>query len=212
MPDHTQEAMLKPIHYLVLPALLACTGGCGAESGDPGPDVHTDVPATPDVTPAPPPADADSVPAAAAVEWTAGDTRVSSSDGSAVLSAVRTARHEGHDRVVFEFESGLPGYRISYIDRPVRQCGSGDEVPFEGDAWLSVVFEPSAAHTEEGRPTIEERARRLDLPNIIELKLICDFEGQVEWVAGVRSPTEYRVLALVEPARVVIDVRHPDGR
>jgi hypothetical protein len=202
---------VKPFHRFVLPALLAFGSSCAAESRDPAPDVHSDVPASPVTTPLPRPGDVDSVPAQAAADWTVDDVTVPSTGGTAVLRAVRTARHEGHDRMVFEFESGVPGYRVSYIDRPVRQCGSGDEVPFEGDAWLSVVFEPSAAHTEEGRPTIEERTRRLDLPNIIELKLICDFEGQVEWVAGVRSPTEYRVLTLVEPERVVIDVQHPDG-
>src|SRR5688572_2350499 len=74
----------------------------------------------------------------------------------AVLKAVRTARHEGFDRVVFEFETAeLPGYRIEYIDKPVKQCGSGNVVNLKGDAWLEVRFYPANAHTEEGKPTVE---------------------------------------------------------
>jgi hypothetical protein len=146
----------------------------------------------------------------AAGHWTAGDTFVDGQvSGSALLRGVRSARHDGFDRIVFEFESASPGYRISYIDRPVRQCGSGEVVPLAGDAWLSMRFEPADAHTAEGAPTIMERSRSPALPNVIELKLICDFEAQVEWVAGVHMPMEYRVLTLHDPTRVVVDIRHP---
>ena len=60
---------------------------------------------------------------------------------------------------LFEFADELPGYRIEYVDRPVRQCGSGDTVPLLGDAWLSLRFYPANAHTEEGQPTVLERQR-----------------------------------------------------
>jgi hypothetical protein len=41
-----------------------------------------------------------------------------------------------------------------------------------------------------------------------ELKLICDFEGQVEWLLGLAARNGYRVLELTEPPRLVVDVRH----
>lgn len=222
MPDRAREGILGTRRFAAAFAAVTLLGAtaCAQGSGDAA-DIEPDVPSAAGAdssapTPVDAPADsaaavaADAVPAEADVRWTSGDTRVEGvATGTAVLRAVRTARHEAFDRIVYEFESAVPGYRISYIDRPVRQCGSGNVVPFEGDAWLSMVFEPSDAHTQEGRPTVAERSRRLDLPNVIELKLICDYEAQVEWVAGVHAPMEYRVLTLREPDRLVVDIRHP---
>ena len=125
-----------------------------------------------------------------------------------LLRDVRTARHEGFDRVVFEFEgNGVPGYHVEYVDRPVRQCGSGEPVPVAGDAWLQVRITPANAHTDAGRPTITERERNLDLPNLKEIELICDFEAEVSWVLGVASPNRYRVLELSNPPRLVVDIK-----
>lgn len=131
--------------------------------------------------------------------------------GVVTLRAVRSGQHANFDRVVFEFDGGqLPGYRIEYIDRPVRQCGSGDAVPLAGDGWLSVRMEPARAHTEEGQATIplSYRPRRVNHTIIKEIVSTCDFEGQVEWVLGVSSPNHYRVMELSNPARLVVDVRH----
>nr|MDQ3805703.1 hypothetical protein [Acidobacteriota bacterium] len=130
-------------------------------------------------------------------------------DGApALLRVVRTASREKFDRVVFEFEGArLPGYHVEYVDRPVRQCGSGEVVPVAGDAWLRVRLTPANAHTEAGQPTVKDRARRLNYPNLKELKALCDFEAEVEWVLGLASPNRYRVLELTNPARLVIDVK-----
>jgi hypothetical protein len=161
--------------------------------------------------PADPPADeaqtsSDSL---ADAPWTVADTRVDRTpSGAATLREVRTARHPTYDRIVLELDGPMPGYRIAYIDRPVRQCGSGNVVPFTGDAWLSITIEPAHAHTEQGQPTVAERERTPGYPNLLELKLICDFEAVVEWVAAVGSPEPYRVFTLDAPARLVIDVRH----
>lgn len=126
----------------------------------------------------------------------------------ALLRAVRTASHERFDRVVFEFAGARPpGYRVEYVDRPVRQCGSGEAVPVAGDAWLRVRLTPANAHTEAGEATVTDRDRRLGYTNLKELKILCDFEAEVEWVLGLASPNRYRVLELTNPARLVVDVR-----
>ena len=126
-----------------------------------------------------------------------------------VLESLRTARNNGYDRIVFEFESGrVPGYQIEYVDRPVRQCGSGQVVPLRGDGWLRIRLEPSQAHDDRGRPTVQDRARTTELPILREMQLICDYEGHVEWVLVVASPNPYRVVELNSPARLVVDVRH----
>lgn len=151
-----------------------------------------------------------SYPQTANGQWTIGAVeRKRGNLAPAVLRAIRTGRHRGFDRVVFEFRGGaVPGYRIEYVDRPVRQCGSGDAVRVAGDAYLRVSLSPAQAHTDAGRPTIGYRELRLRLPLIKELQSTCDFEGEVEWVIGVSSPNRYRVMELSNPRRLVIDIRH----
>jgi hypothetical protein len=139
--------------------------------------------------------------------WTAGLT-AKPGDSMSTLTDVRTAIHDDYERIVFGFgPEGISGYKLEYVDRPVRQCGSGDVVPLPGDAWLSIQLEPAQAHTEEGKPTIAERARTLNYPNMKALRLICDFEGIVEWIVAVSSPNQYRTLELREPPRLVVDIR-----
>src|SRR5437868_7018003 len=53
------------------------------------------------------------------------------------LVAVRVARQEGADRVVFEFSEPVPGYRVAYMPKPIVGT-SGKELPLAGSAALVV--------------------------------------------------------------------------
>jgi hypothetical protein len=168
------------------------------------------LPWIPDEEPAAPPA---ASPDAQGAAWTAGTTRrraaAPAARGVATLSSVRQAANPGFDRVVFEFAGGtVPGYHVEYVDRPVRECGSGRAVPMQGDGWLMVRLEPARMHTDAGTPTVSDRHRRPQLAVLRELRSTCDFEAQVEWVLAVAAPNRYRVLELSEPTRLVVDVQH----
>lgn len=102
----------------------------------------------------------------------------------------------------------MPGYHVEYATRTVRRCGSGDPVSVLGAGRLVVRFEPARAHDDQGHPTLTARERTLGLPALMEMKLICDFEGQVEFVLGVTARALYRVSERVTPARLVLEVRH----
>jgi hypothetical protein len=124
----------------------------------------------------------------------------------AVLASVRTAKHEGFERIVFEFSGeALPGYHVEYIDHPL-QCGSGEAVDLAGNAWLEVRLTPAQAHDDSGQPTIQERERAIVFQMIKEIELTCDFEADVTWVLGVAAAHRYRVIELSAPARLVVDV------
>jgi hypothetical protein len=142
-------------------------------------------------------------------EWTAGLVDIKRSTLKPVtLREVRSARNEGFDRVVFQFDGDqVPGYHLEYIDTPVIKCGSGDPTPIAGQGWLQVRMQPAQAHA-DGKVTVAERERKPKLPVLEELELTCDFEGEVTWVLGVKHPNKYRVMELKEPTRLVVDVRY----
>jgi hypothetical protein len=173
------------------------------------------------VTIPPTPAGADTTPAAAPgtpaapaagtpqENWTAGTTdQVRTVPRPVVLDDVRVGLNAGFDRVVLEFLGGtVPGYRVEYVDRPVRHCGSGDPVRLAGDAWLAITLRGTQAHDEQGQATVSPRERRLQMPILKEYEFSCDFEGEVQVVLGVSSPNRYRVIELQNPTRLIIDVQ-----
>src|SRR5881628_3503059 len=126
----------------------------------------------------------------------------------ALLRAVETGSGPGYDRVVFEFAGdSVPGYHVEYVTAPVRRCGAGEPVALAGAGRLVVRFEPARGHDEQGNPSPAERERATGLPAVKDMKLVCDFEGQVEWVLGVAAAAPYRVSETTAPARLVVDIR-----
>src|SRR5213079_700687 len=86
-----------------------------------------------------------------------------------------------------------PALLRAVVTGAVRRCGSGDPVALAGAGRLVVRFEPARAHDERGNPSPAERERATRLPAVKDMKLVCDFEGQVEWVLGVAAVSPYRV-------------------
>lgn len=126
--------------------------------------------------------------------------------GSAVLRDVRTGDQQSFDRVVFEFEgTTLPDAEIKVVERPI-QCGSGLPVQVAGKVYLQVRLTPAQAHTEEGKPTLANRGRKLSLPILREVRQICDFEGEVTWILGLAERREHKIMELQGPIRLVIDI------
>lgn len=204
---------------LVLLLLLA-TAGC-ASNEPPEPDGSADVPnaQVPSTPPVPLPAPEDTAAVAPSVPlgdddaWTTEPVAVLGSRlgaEPATLRAVRTAAQDGFDRLVFEFEGEtVPGYDVHRIDPPVLACAGEDTYEVAGAAWLTIRLLPARAYdAETGTQTVEDRDRTLGLPAVQQLTNVCDFEGQVEWVAGTAAADSFRVQELTDPVRIVVDVMH----
>ena len=126
-----------------------------------------------------------------------------------ILRALRVGEQPGADRIVFEFDGdGLPAWSISYVDRPVYECGSGHVVRLPGDAWLQVRFMGAQAHTAQGESTTGPKLRAFGMTNLVALARVCDFEGEVTWVAAVKRPAGYTPRVLDAPARLAVDLAH----
>ncbi|WP_426756582.1 AMIN-like domain-containing (lipo)protein [Myxococcus sp. Y35] len=143
-------------------------------------------------------------------EWTTEPVQLKRSTAQAVtLRSVRAGTHADFDRVVFEFDGPqVPGYQLQYVDKPIIQCGSGDETPVAGQAWLQVTLTPARGHDDQGRATVAALELKPRLPTLLELVRTCDFEAEVTWVLGTKARGEYRVMALRDPTRLVVDVKH----
>jgi hypothetical protein len=60
------------------------------------------------------------------------------------LTAVRTGRHGGYDRIVFQFSGGLPAVRTERVST-VYDDPKGTPVPLAGKSRLHVVFRGASA-------------------------------------------------------------------
>jgi len=135
-------------------------------------------------------------------------------EGTSLLTDVRVARHEGFDRVVFEFDGPVPGFDVEYIEPPITEDGSGDEVDVRGDAFLQVRMEPASGFdlSGEGEQTYDGPTRLsgedAGTSVIQEVVRTGDFEAVLAWVVGISDEVDFRVDTLEDPTRIVVDVRN----
>ncbi|UYP20115.1 hypothetical protein OED52_06115 [Rhodococcus sp. Z13] len=192
---HTRLALAVTATALVL-------AGCSAESDDPTPSPAASI-ANPATT---------SVRESASAE-VPGDTKdkVSPASEDARLSVVeiRTGRHDGFDRVVYELAGeGTPGWRVGYVNEATQQ-GSGNEVAVSGDAVLEVLIDGSTYPFEIGLepyggpdPLVAEPGG-----SVVEVTGSGVFEGVTQSFVGIAERgTPFTVYSLTNPTRVVIDV------
>lgn len=132
--------------------------------------------------------------------------------GVALLTDVRVAAHSGFDRIVFEFRDGdVPGHRVRYIEAPIREDASGNEVAVEGTAFIEVHMTPASgvdlSKGESYEQTYTGPRRIQGTGALAELVRTGDFEANLTWVAGARSRSGFAVAQLQDPPRLVVDVR-----
>lgn len=132
---------------------------------------------------------------------------------TALLEAIDVGKHEGYDRVVFRFQNVVPGYRVAYVKRPLVEDGSGAHITVAGDAVVGVRLEPASGFdlSDEGHLvyTGPKRIEGADSGAAVveELVRTGDFEAVLNWAVGLESATDFRVLRLEGPPRLVVDFK-----
>jgi hypothetical protein len=131
----------------------------------------------------------------------------------AFLTAVRTGRHAGFDRVVWTFDGELPAYRVAYVERPITEDGSGAPIEVRGDATLQIILTPASGTDLDGEQvrTVYEGPERIDGTQagtsvVEEIVLTGDFEATMSWVIGTDRQAAFSVTELSDPTRVVLDI------
>lgn len=115
------------------------------------------------------------------------------------LSSIRAARHDGYDRVVFQFASGIPSYDVIGQDSSTFvKDASGQSVALGGSAGVKVILRAADAPgaSLDSQP---------DLAAIRQVAQVGNSEHQLTYGIGLASPTCFRVIQLSNPARLVID-------
>jgi hypothetical protein len=189
-------SMLKRSTGFAAVAGLAILAGCGGvPAGSPGP-VRTAVTASS--------APAGSTPASSTARLDDA-SRACAGPGS-YLTAVRTGKHGGYDRVVFQFSGGLPAVTTERV-ATVYADPRGTPVSLAGKSRLHVVFRgasancPQPAHrTWTGPSVLTPR-----YPQLLMIRAAGDFEGYLSFGIGLAARGGYHVSRLAGPDRVVID-------
>lgn len=133
---------------------------------------------------------------------------------AAVVKEIRSARHEGFDRVVVEYQGTFGAWRVAYADR-ITEDPTGDPVPLQGSAFLSVIVQNATfdnlVQVGDGVPhLVYDGPRRISpgLPNVREIADAGDFEAVMALGIGVDHGAGVRAYRLEDPSRLVIDVAH----
>jgi hypothetical protein len=123
------------------------------------------------------------------------------------VTDVRVGAHDGFDRVVLDVGGqGTPGWTVEYVDEATAE-GSGDPVDLAGPAYLRVTLTGVTYPYESG---LEERARgAVTAPGtgaVTGAWYDGTFEGQALAYVGTTAERPFRVYALSDPTRVVVEV------
>jgi hypothetical protein len=140
---------------------------------------------------------------------TEADTAQASPDAAVTVSDIRIGGHPGFDRVVFEVGgSGTPGWDVRYVDAATSQ-GSGDPVEVAGDAVLQVTLTGAAYPYESGVSEFSGPAPTGSGTSAVT-RVVYDatFEGSSVAFVGTGAKNPFRVYALENPTRVVLEVAH----
>lgn len=131
---------------------------------------------------------------------------------TALLTDVRAARHEGYDRVVFQFSNAVPGYDVRYVERPIVEDGSGRTVNVDGAYVVRVRMENGldADLSKASAPRTYTGPNRLapGTPEVASLVRTGGFENVLTWAVGLRDRVDFRVLTLDSPPRLIVDFRN----
>jgi hypothetical protein len=133
--------------------------------------------------------------------FTCTDRSGGTTGASSQLKTIRTAPHDGYDRIVFEFSGQIPSYDLSRQDSAtfVRDA-SGQPVTLDGSVGIKLVFRNTDATS--GVPADARPA----LTSVKEIAQIGNFERVLSYGIGLASSQCVRVLELSGPARLVVDV------
>lgn len=122
---------------------------------------------------------------------------------------VRVGTHDGHDRLVFEFDQGTPEFTLDRSEPPFTADASGAPLEVAGESFLGLVMRGGTKQTDAGDSSYDGSTEfEPGFHTLLHAVEAGDFERQSTWYLGLAEEECVRVLQLDEPPRLVIDVEH----
>jgi hypothetical protein len=143
-------------------------------------------------------------------------TPAGAANGTALLTDVQAQDMGTFDRVTFTFRDGTPVIlQAQYFDGPAAENPSGLLVtpPVAGPPRLQIIMSNASGFDFSAVPFVQvyfgPTRFSPNLPKVVELVQVEDFEATLGWVIGMRGPeTEATAQVLSSPTRVVVDISH----
>lgn len=127
----------------------------------------------------------------------------------AQLSDVRVGTHDDYDRIVFEYQNGVPELDITQATPPLLADASGMELDVDGNAFLQIVMHGATKQTDAGGSSYTGSTDFTPgYDQLAELIEGGDFEAVNTWYAGLNANACVRAFTLNNPSRIVVDVEH----
>ena len=127
------------------------------------------------------------------------------------LTATRIGEHDEYDRVVFEFEQGIPEVSIERAEPPFTEDASGKPLEVDGSSFLRITMRGGTAQMEDGSSSYDgPSAYDPEFETLTALVRGGDFEAQSTWYVGMTNEACIRIGVLTDEGapRLVIDLEH----
>lgn len=199
--------------------VVALLPSCGQGGGSPGQAAGGDAPDSAASAPSPSLPTRDSLTDSAlgrierdhvqlVLPWGQNPIRRSPSEGEAKasLSEWEVRGRQEFDRLVFTFGSDdpMPGYEVEFVQGPIRPCGAEADLESGARVFLRVRFSAARPGPSVDLRDTSIRPRR----NVKELHVTCEQGDRLEFVVGLASIRDYRLLEVRSPRRLVVDIRN----
>lgn len=137
------------------------------------------------------------------------DTSQAVPENSQEITGVRVGLHDGYDRVVLDLSGDEPhlGWFAGFVDEPIEDP-TGEPLAVEGDAFLQLGIYGIDWTTPSADRYSGASVDGGSLEVVEEVVFGGLFEAQQQILIGLDERTAYRMFALSDPARIVIDIRH----
>jgi len=184
---------------ILVAAVIGLVSACGAtpvaiSSPSPQPSASASPAASPSAAVSPSPV----VPAGFVLSDVSGGSVATSQ-----VAAVRVGQHDGYDRFVIEFSSGIPTYTVTrQANAKFTTTPKGDVVTLEGSGGVVITVQSITNWTGYTGAT----SFKPGYPCIREARMIQNFEGVQQWGVGVDGTPALRVSTMTSPNRLVVDI------
>ncbi len=151
---------------------------------------------------------------ALALPWSSGRLNRAAQPGQSqrTIDEILLLSGEGFDRFIITFlddAPNLPGYRIEFVDAVPECPGSANSFQPRGSALLEFHLTAARSQRDDGSSAFPRRSLSGVSDNVLGLHNTCDHQGGVTWVFDLAGATSHRLLELVNPTRLVVDVQKP---